>query len=193
MLFGRGAMKNLPLKFVGIFVIVFAMFTAGCPNKQQAQKTIRDFKVKSAELSVYGTKLIQAFGDSYRDGLITQDQLRTINQGTGVFVQAVGVYRQAIAQAEAIVNSGQPLPANTLDTLQRILNDQVIDAFFDILVRVGGLSIAKSEAVKAAITAIKLTILAIQGAFPGARGLLNNHNAQSLALAGPFGGKSWIG
>lgn len=172
-------MKRYFTQFILIFAVVFSLLSTGCPPKAQVQKTVRDFKVKSAELSVYGTKLIAAFGDAYRAGEITKEQLQTLNRGTGAFVDGVGVYRTAITQAEAIVNSGQPLPANTLSALSTILNDQVIAAFFDILVRVGGMSLAQSETVKAIISGIRLTILAISGAFSDARQLIRHQEALS--------------
>ena len=167
-------MKKLFTQFVLIFAVIFSLLSTGCPPKAQVEKTVRDFKVKSAELSVYGTKLISAFGDAYKAGEITKDQLATLNVGTGKFVEAVGIYRAAIAEAEAMVRDGKPWPTGTLDSLQLILNDRVIGAFLDILVKLGTLSIAKSEIVKTTLTAIRLTLLAIHGAFGDARGLMKS-------------------
>lgn len=158
--------------FAICFVVILSLLATGCP-KAQALKTVRDLKVKSAQLSVYGTKLITAFGDANVAGEITREQLAGLNVGSKAFVEAVGIYREAIANAERIVSSGQSLPAGTLDRLNAILNDQVIAAFFDVLAKVGVLSIARSEIVKTTISAIRLTILAIRGAFSDARDLIH--------------------
>lgn len=166
-------MKKLFTQFVLIFAVIFSLLSTGCPSKTEVAKTVRDFKVKSAELSVYGGKLVTAFGDAYKAGEITREQLATLNVGTNKFVVAVGIYRAAIAEVETIVRDGKTWPTGTLDRLQLILNDGVIGTFLDILVRLGTLSIAKSEIVKTTLTAIRITLLAISGAFGNARDLMN--------------------
>lgn len=175
-------MKKLFTQFASIFLLVFALLCTGCP-KEQVQKNVRDFKEKSATLSVYGEKLITAFGNAFKDGDISKEQLAKLNIGTGAFTKGVGVFREAIAAAETIVKSGQPLPAGTLQNLNAILNEQVIDAFFDILVKLGALSIAQSEVVKTAISTIRLTILAISGALSSALQIRNIGEVPRYATA----------
>ena len=155
-------MKN----FLIIFCLVFSLLTAGCPK---GDKTIRELREKSAEMSIYGEKLVAAVGDAYRAGEISQEQLRQINVVTGAFVRGLGVYREAVSRTEQIIKNGEPLPRDALGVLNRLLDAQVVAAFFDVLVKIGGMPLANSVAIQAILSGIRLTILALQSAFSDAR------------------------
>lgn len=153
-----------------VMIVASAVFMTGCPK---GQRTVRQLREKSAELAVYGTKIVTAFGDAYRAGEITQDQLRTLNTATGAFTTGLGAYRDALAEAERIVRESGEVPAGTIQTLERVLDDRVIAAFFDILAKVGVLPLSQSEVIKTILSGIRLTILSIRGAFSDARKQLN--------------------
>lgn len=155
-------MKKL---FVSL-LIVYSLLITACPK---GERTVRELREKSAELSVYGNKLVTAIGDAYRAGEISQDQLRTLNTATGAFVTGLGVYRDAVATAERTVRESGNVPAGTIQTLERVLDDRVIAAFFEVMAKIGVMPLANSEAIKAIISGIRLTILAISSAFSDAR------------------------
>jgi hypothetical protein len=163
---------NTIKNFAVLFVVIFSLLTLGCDHAK-AEKTIRDFEENGAKLSTYGTKLITAFGDAEQAGEITRDQLKELNAGTRAFVNGVGLYRTAIADAKTAIASGQPLPPDTLGKLDALLASQVIDTFLGLLVKVGALPLAQSQLVQTAITGIRLTILAIKAAVADAHALLN--------------------
>lgn len=149
-------------RFILIFIVTFGLLSTGCPK---APQSIRDFKEKSAQLSVYGEHLIKAFGDAEVAGEITKEQLGTLNKATGAYVKAVGVYRAAIAEAEQVLASGKTLPAGTITHLTSILNDQVVAAFFDILTSLHFMTESQAQLFETFISGLRLTILALQGAF----------------------------
>ena len=145
------------------------MLTTGCPK---AAKTVRDLRVKSAELSTYAGKLCAAFGEAFTAGEINRAQLMELNNGCKVFASALGAYRDAVAEAERVVAGGGTLPTDTIGVLKTILDDRVISAFFDIMVKVGLMPIAQSTVVQTVISSIRLTILALQGLFAEAQNQL---------------------
>ena len=149
-------------KLLIIFILIFSLFTAGCPK---GQKSVRKARELSAQMQIYGIKLIEANIASFKANEITQNQLAELNKGTALYVKAIDVYRAAIREAETIVNSGKPLPAGTLNQISVILNSQVVEAFFDIMERLKIIPGAMSETVKNILAGIRLTILALQGVF----------------------------
>lgn len=151
-------------------LMIWTLVLTGCPK---GEKTVRQLREKSAELSVYGNKIVTAFGDAYRAGEITQDQLRTLNVATGAFTTALGAYRDALTAAERVVKESGEVPPSTIQMLEKVLDDQVIVAFFEILAKVGVLPLAQSEVIKTILSGIRLTILSIRGAFSDARKQLN--------------------
>lgn len=156
-----------PLKVVLIVaILIWSLVMTGCPK---GQKTVRTMKEKSAEMSIYGAKLVTAFGDAYRAREITQGQLAQLNVATKAFTIGLGAYRTAIAELERQVEANPTLPAGALDRLQVIFNDQVVATFFQILAAVGVVSLDKSQIIQTIISSIRLTILAIQGAFSEVR------------------------
>lgn len=168
-------MKSM-LKFnLTLFILASVIFTfTGC-DKSKTQKSIRDFREKSAELSTYGGKLTKAFGDAYKAGEITQEQLAALNVATGAFTTGVGFYREAVAEAERVFKETGELPVSTINALSKIVNDRLIAAFFDVLVKVGVLPVAQSEVVKTVISSIRLLLLAIQAAIADVRNLVDKN------------------
>lgn len=144
------------LTSVIILSFVFSMTACG------PEKTVKAFKVKSAELSVYGGKLVTAFGDAYVAGEITREQLAELNKVSATFIKGLGVYRDAVAAAEKIVRSGQPLPRDTFGILDRLFAAEVVAAFTAIAVKVGVLTIGTSDKVKELIGGIQILLLAIK-------------------------------
>jgi hypothetical protein len=151
-------------------LMIWTLVLTGCPK---GEKTVRQLREKSAELSVYGARITTAFGDAFRAGEITQDQLRQLNTLTGAFTTSIGAYRDALTAAEQVVKESGEVPPSTIQMLEKVLDDRVIAAFFDILAKVGALPISQSEVIKTIISGIRLTILAIRGAFSDARKQLN--------------------
>lgn len=147
-------------KLLTSLLIIASIVLTGCPK---GEKTVRQLREKSAEMSIYGTKLITAFGEAYKAGEITQDQLRTLNTATGAFVTGVGIYREALAEAERQVKAGEA-PKDVLGRVDRILDAQVIATFFKILERIAGLSVERSAAIQAILSAARVAILAIKNA-----------------------------
>lgn len=174
-----------PLKtFIGTLIVLSSLILAGCPK---GERTVRQLREKSAEMSTYGTQIVKAFGDAYEEGEISQDQLRTLNVATGAFVTGIGVYRDALAEAERLVRNGDTLPPDTIGKIERILDAQVIATFFKILERVAGLPIERSQVIQGIISGIRITILALKNAFGQARQLVSQDTAS-------IGGKyAWIG
>lgn len=159
---------KLPFKhFIGtLFVLASLVFgLTGCPK---AEKTVRTAREKSAEIAVYGEKLIQANIDAFKAGEISQATLADLNKVTRVFVDGVGHYRSAIAAAELAVKNGTG-DQSTVDTLYNVFDEKVVAAFFAILEKFSVLSGPHVETAKTIIAAIRLTIRAIQGAFSDAR------------------------
>lgn len=157
-------------KIFGCLIIIYSLLLFGCPK---GEKTVRELREKSAELSVYGTKIVRAFGAAFDAGEITQAQLCQLNVATGAFTEGLGAYRDALAVAERVVKEQGDIPAGTIQMLEKVLDDRVIAAFFDILIKVGAMPISQSEVIKTIISGIRLTILAIRGAFSDARRQLN--------------------
>lgn len=166
-------------KSIAMFLIWVTVLTfTGCPK---GEKTVRQLRTNSTQLSVYGAKLVTAFGDAFKAGEITREQLAALNVPTGAFTIGLGVYREAVAEAERVIKSGQTLPTGTIATLERILDDRVIATFFDVLAKVGALPLERSEVIKTIISSIRLTILALRGAFSRANELMEANSTFATA------------
>lgn len=144
-----------------LFISITFLGTA-CPS---SQKTIRKATELSAQMQIYGTKLIVANRESFQAQEITLAQFKTLNDGTEFYIKAVDVYRDAVKTAAEVIKNNPDGAKTTLDKLSLLFNDKVVDAFFKILEKLNVIPGANSETVKAIIAGIRLTILAITQLF----------------------------
>lgn len=149
-----------------VVVMTFSLPMMGC---SKAEKTVKTFRTKSAQLAVYGEKITTAIGNAYVAGEISREQLKELNKATGAFTSGLGTYREAVSAAEKIVRSGQPLPRDALGVLDRLFDTEVVAAFTKIAEGVGVLSIGQSEKIKTLLSGARFLILAIKALIADAR------------------------
>jgi hypothetical protein len=142
-------------------IFVFSVMLTACPNRE---KTIRTAREASAQMKIYGVRLIQANIDAFKAGEISRDEFARLNALTGAFIEGVKIYGDALHEIEVIAD-GATIPKATIDKLAAIFDAHVVDKFFAILEKLKITPGANSETVKAIISAIRLTILSIQSAF----------------------------
>lgn len=148
-----------------VVIGVFALFSMACPK---AQNTYRAAKEASAKIQIYGTKLIDANIAAYKAKEISQADFAALNRLTGTFVEGVEIYRAALKEAEKILASGGTLPKGTLDRLDLVFNEKVVDAFLAMTQKLGVIPGVNTEAIKSIVAGIRLAILTVQEAFASA-------------------------
>lgn len=142
-------------------VLIWCFVLTGCPSS----KTLRVARENSAKMSIHAAKLIQANIDALKAGELTQAEYNELTRLSGILVDGIGVYRSVVLGA---IESGNT-DRSALDQIYDVFDDRVVAAFFALLARVNVLPGGKAEAVRAIISAIRITIRAIQGAFADAR------------------------
>ena len=147
-------MKNLLIALI----VIGSLITAGCPK---GQKTVREFKEKSAEVTVYAVKLGEAFNKAFTDGVITREELAIYDSVDRKFGAALKVYREAIVAAEKVVNETGKLPADVILKVDKLL-DVTVNAFLDLTVKLGVMSFAQSETVRTILRAIQMILLSLK-------------------------------
>lgn len=164
------------MKFIAALLIaVFTLLGTACPK---ANKTIRSLEEKSAEMSIYGRNLIEAFGKAHDEGVISDENLRGLNIVTDKYVLGVSLYNKALAEAKRKVQENPDTAKVTIAELDKYFDAQVVAVFFEILTEVGALSISRSEVIQTILASIRLTILTIKQTFSATRVQLaevNNH------------------
>lgn len=149
-----------------LLLIYSLVFLTACPK---APKNVRDFREKSAQLSVIGTEIIKAFGEGYKAGEISQSQLSTLNAITGPFVKGVGVYRGIVKKAEEYIARGEQIPTDLLSQIERSLHSDVEATFFAITDVFKVLSPAAQERVKAIFSGLRIVIATLKTLIADAR------------------------
>jgi len=161
-------------------VILFSLlFNSACPKK--VEKTFRKASEASANLSIYGEKLIQANIDAFKAKEISFETFELLNELTRKFVEGVKIYEKALDEAEKLIkeNGGQA-PVGTLERLSKIFSAEVADKFTAILAKFKLISGEQSEAIKTAVAGINLAILAIREAFAGTRDIQGGFNYEMV-------------
>jgi hypothetical protein len=153
-------MKNLLISLI----VIGSLFLSGCPKK-----TYRTAKEQSAQIQIYGIKLIEANIAAYKAGELTQAQFAELTTLTGRFRDGVAVYRAILNEAEKQVRETGAVEPPLLNRLESIFTNEVVNAFLAITQKFALLSPVQSETVKNILAGIRLAILAIQGAFAEVR------------------------
>lgn len=162
-------------KLIISLIVIAALFLAGCPNKEKTQKTIRDFREASAQIQIYGRNLIKANTEAFQAGEIDQPTFAELTRLTGKFVDGVNIYRDALKEAEKLVDSGQILPKDKFDALEVIFSEKVADAFLAITKRFNLIPELNTETVKTILAGIRIAIMTIQDAFSRADAVYSRH------------------
>lgn len=154
-------------KLISLMLLVcFAMTAISCGK---GDKTVRQLKEKSAELTIYARQLSKAFNDGYEAGEITKENLATFGKLDDGFNAGLTVYREAIVAAEQVYKETKTMPTGTLNRIDRILSAEVMSPFFNLVVNLGVMPFAQSEKIQAIIAGIRLTLLTLQNLFSDAR------------------------
>ncbi len=153
-------------QFLIALIVLGSLILTGCPK---AKKTVREFKEKSAEVTIYARNLNQAFNKAFIDGVITRDELRLYGTVDTAFGKALAAYRAGIEAAEKVVNETGELPKDTILKVDRLL-DSVVTAFLDLTVKLGVMSFAQSETVRTILRGIQMLLLSLKAFVADARG-----------------------
>jgi hypothetical protein len=152
-------------KLIVIFIVSISRMLTGCPK---GERTIRLAREKSAEMAIYGEKIVQANIDAFKTAEISRELFTELTQLTGKFTVGLGEYRAALSAAEVAIKNGAD-PKSILDQLYGILDDKVVAAFFALLARANVLSGPHAETIRFILASLRLTIRAVQGAFADAQ------------------------
>lgn len=162
------------MKILRIFLsilLIFSIFTlTACPK---AEKTIRTFREQSAKMSIYGGKLIDANKDAFQAKEISKELFAGLTDLSGKFRDGLKIYRDSVNDAEIAYKSAGKLPPGVLGKLQVLFNEKVVEAFSNLALKLELVTGTQSETIKSIVASIRLTILAIQGAFSIAKIHLN--------------------
>lgn len=152
-------MQNL--KRYAITLLVFASFVFGLTGCPKANETIRDFKENSAKAKIYAIKIQQAHNASFDAGDLTKDQLRVLTQATAKFRDGIKALDAGIRQAEVILRDNPDGKRTALDMLDRILTDEVVTAFDQMVQAVTGVHPIDSR-VEGWINTIRIALAALR-------------------------------
>lgn len=160
-------------KIILTLLLCFSVFLTGCPK---AEKSFRKARESSAKMAIYGEKIVQANIDARNAGEISQDLFRDLTSLTARYRDGLRIYREALTEAEKLAKSPAFDQKDALNKLSRLFDEQVVDAFLALTQKLNLISGSQSETIKTILASIRLTILAIQGAFSQAGVRLSEAN-----------------
>lgn len=146
-----------------VLVLIPAILLTGCPK---ANETIRDFKNNSAKAKIYAIKIQQANIASFDAGDLTKDQLRVLTQATAKFRDGIKALDAGIRQAEVILRDNPDGKRTALDMLDRVLTDEVMTAFDQMIAAITGVHTIDSR-VEGWINTIRIALAALRAVLAG--------------------------
>lgn len=146
-----------------LLVAAFAFGLTGCPK---ANETIRDFKNNSAKAKIYAIKIQQAHNASFDAGDLTKDQLRVLTKATAKFRDGIKALDAGVRQAEIILRDNPDGKRTVIDMLDRILTDEVVTAFDQMVAAITGAHVVDSR-VEGWINTIRIALAALRAILAG--------------------------
>ena len=131
-------MNFIATKFIGIFVIIFAMLTAGCPSP----KTLAQAKASSDEVAEYANAGINITRDLYQQNLLGKTPAENLANkdkialGFKALVAGGLAFDQAVANVEAQYGTN-PVPKAQLDALAAVFNAELVSKLVTLLKTIG--------------------------------------------------------
>ena len=153
-------------KLLTVLFLIYAMVLMACPR---GEKTFRKAQEASVKVQIYSLKLIEANVAAYKAGEISLETKDKIAALTGKLVKGIKIYRNAVGNSEQMLKNGQPLDGNSLATLNRIFDMEVVAPFLGVLTQINLLSGDKSELIKTIISSIRVAIVTISDTFAQSR------------------------
>ena len=126
------------IKFIGIFVITFAMLLTGCPST----KNIADAKKTSHKLAVYANTGINVTRDLYQKNLLSPDPQKNlaikdkIATGFIALSQAGQEFDKAVLDLEAQYGTNAP-PQTEMDKLAALFDAEIVAKLVQLLKTIG--------------------------------------------------------
>jgi hypothetical protein len=154
-----------------LLIASFSFLMAACPQ-EKVNETIRDFKDNSAKAKIYANKIRSANRASYDAGDLSLQQFKTLTAATKKFRDAIKVLDEGIEQAKIVLRDNPDGKRSALDMLDRILTDQVVKAFDDMVAVITNQHVVTPE-VEGWINTIRIALAAIRALFGDAGNLID--------------------
>ena len=158
------------IKIITAFLLMYSLLLlTACPKAETVEKSLRKARESSAQMSIYGTKIVNANVEAYQAKEISPELFKELTVLTGKFSDGLKIYRDALDGAEKIFAQTKNLPSGTVNKLAAVFDEQVVATFLALADKLNLVRGAQAETIKTALASIRLTILALQGAFAEAR------------------------
>lgn len=143
---------------LALYALIFA---TACPPAK-VNKTIRSFQENSTKAKIYANKIRKANRESFDAKDLSVEQFKPLTAATKKFSDTIKALDAGIDQAEFILRDNPDGKRTALDMLDRILNEQVVKAFDDLVAAISGTFHPVSAEVDGWLSTIRIALAAMR-------------------------------